>query len=160
MSGKKGQKWGIKGTPMVCEVPKCEKPQKGKGYCDGHLQRLRKYGDVLAKMPLSKSIMHLKNKNTRWKGGSFIVSGRMVIYSPNHPYPNHGGKYVYRYRLAMEKKIGRFLLPNEIVHHKNGNPMDDNTDNLELITHSEHSQKHALLLHRNSKGQFENGMIK
>jgi hypothetical protein len=32
----------------ACSVEGCDRPHKGRGYCDAHLKRLRKYGDPLA----------------------------------------------------------------------------------------------------------------
>lgn len=46
-------------------------------------------------------------------------------------------------RLLMEDKLGRPLLPTEDVHHKDGNPLNNDIDNLEVIDHREHKSKHA-----------------
>jgi hypothetical protein len=43
----------------------------------------------------------------------------------------------------MELQIGRRLLPGEVVHHKNGNKIDNALSNLELMTNSEHSTLHC-----------------
>lgn len=47
-----------------------------------------------------------------------------------------------RHRLIMERKLGRRLTFNEIVHHKNEDKSDDNPDNLELKPRSIHSAMH------------------
>jgi hypothetical protein len=70
------------------------------------------------------------NGNGNWKGGKFVNHhGYSVVYSSN--YPNRG-TYDLEHRLVMEKIVGRKLLPNETVHHKNGVRTDNRPENLEL----------------------------
>lgn len=70
--------------------------------------------------------------NPKWKGGIRIKSGRRYILKREHPQADKKG-YVPQSRLVMEKKLGRFLLPGEIVHHINGDILDDRPENLELF---------------------------
>lgn len=48
------------------------------------------------------------------------------------------------HRVVAEQMIGRALLPNEIVHHKDGNRLNNTPENLEVMTTSEHSRMHML----------------
>lgn len=46
------------------------------------------------------------------------------------------------HRKVMEEKLGRELTPDEIVHHKDENKLNNHPDNLELMTRAEHLAHH------------------
>lgn len=46
-------------------------------------------------------------------------------------------------RIVMENFLGRKLSPEEEVHHKDGDPLNNNIDNLQVMTKSEHLKIHA-----------------
>lgn len=50
----------------------------------------------------------------------------------------------HEHRTVMEKRLGRNLSFNEVVHHKDNDKRNNDPDNLELMTRSEHSRHHAL----------------
>ena len=52
------------------------------------------------------------------------------------------GKKVRTHRWLMEQEIGRKLLPNEHVHHRDGNPLNNAPDNLEVIESAAHMRLH------------------
>jgi len=70
-------------------------------------------------------------KNPRYKGG-YISSGYMMI----------GGKR-YSHTVA-EKKYGRKLQAGEVVHHINGDTLDNRPENLQVMTISEHVAMHQV----------------
>lgn len=87
-----------------------------------------------------------KEKSSTWKGGRIYERGYKLILVDKHPYgikKGSGRLYVREHRLVMEKHLGRYLLPHEIVHHKNGDINDNRIENLELTTQSKHSQFHV-----------------
>jgi hypothetical protein len=85
------------------------------------------------------------DKNHFWTGGRHISRGYVKIWQPHHPCADSKG-YVTEHRLVMEKKVGRFLLRTESVHHINGIKGDNRIENLILFkSESEHQKHHGQL---------------
>lgn len=133
----------------TCSIEGCGRVKIAKGLCGGHYQRLALCGDVQAHRPLGDKSGAL---NPKWRGGVIrFPDGRTLIYAPDHPFPNTLGKYVFRYRLVMEKHIGRYLTKTEVIHHKNGDCTDDRLENLEITNASEHAKIHFGILKRTGR---------
>lgn len=103
--------------------------KKYKGYClDCYYKERNNRNDHISKR-LNKS-------------GHIILTGKPL---QNHPYyyskttcgiPEH--------RYVMEQHLGRYLKPEEVVHHIDGNPQNNQIENLYLCKNqSEHASIHA-----------------
>lgn len=84
-----------------------------------------------------------------WRGGQIIdKNGYRHVWAPDHPECQRLNaaraakangkyyrkeKYIQEHRLVMEKHIGRYLLPSEVVHHRNNDKLDNRIENLELF---------------------------
>jgi len=83
------------------------------------------------------------SQNPAWSGGRKLrADGYVLVYCPDHPHAISDGDntiYVLEHRLVMEKHIGRYLDPQEVVHHIDGNPRNNAIENLQLFaSQSEH----------------------
>ena len=83
-------------------------------------------------------------KNFNWKGGRIKYHGYIYVKNPEHPFANKNG-YIAEHRLIMEKHLGRYLKPNEIIHHKNGIRNDNRIENLELFLREKHPIGHEII---------------
>jgi hypothetical protein len=85
----------------------------------GHLRQLP-HSDRIVKWPLERCRTHHK-------------AGYVMIWAPGHP---RAGKsqYVFEHIIVMERLLGRYMLPGESVHHRNGVKDDNRPENLELWT--------------------------
>lgn len=81
----------------------------------------------------------LGSENYFWKTGRIVDrAGYILVYAPDHPYRNHQNK-VREHRLVMERKLGRYLEPGEVVDHRNGVTDDNRPENLRLFaSNAEH----------------------
>ena len=89
-----------------------------------------------AKIRMKNRRKYNGKNNPNYKYGQKIEKGYIYIYSPNHPRANKN--YVKRANLVMEKHLGRYLKPEEVIHHKDGNRLNDKFFNLELLNKRQH----------------------
>ena len=90
-------------------------------------------------------------KSSSWKGGRTKNSqGYILIQKPNHPFCNNQG-YIRESRFIMEQSLGRYLTPEEVVHHRGikyplrsiENRSDNRIKNLKLFANKkEHIKYH------------------
>lgn len=78
-----------------------------------------------------------------WKGGRQLVGGYWYVYSPDHPMRTKAG-YMLEHRLEMEKKLGRYLKRDEVVHHIDGNPQNNHPENLMVFQTNTHHLRSEL----------------
>lgn len=72
-----------------------------------------------------------------WKGGrQRRHSGYVLIRDPDHPNAWSNG-YVPEHIKVMSEHLGRPMMPDETVHHKNGQRDDNRLGNLEVWSHSQ-----------------------
>lgn len=71
--------------------------------------------------------------NPAWRGGRVIdQDGYVLVKQKGHPHADRHG-YVREHRLVMERELGRYLDPSEIVHHNDGDRGNNDPANLEVF---------------------------
>lgn len=114
----------MNGDP-TCRVDGCEaKRGVSSSLCDSHRYKLARYGTVT---PPDRRLPD---------GTRRVVRGYVRIMRRGHPMASVKG-YVPEHRLVMADHLGRPLLPNENVHHVNGDTLDNRIENLELWVSSQ-----------------------
>ena len=93
------------------------------------------------------------SRNGNWSGGRIVDRGGYILVKcQGHPYANHLG-YVREHRLVMEKILGRYLEPEEVVHHIDDDPSNNDPGNLALFQHN------RIHVSETMKGKVSSGRI-
>ncbi|WP_103730793.1 HNH endonuclease [Novosphingobium sp. HII-3] len=71
---------------------------------------------------------------TWWVNSKGYIEGRVLTAQ--------GHRRVKQHRFVMECHLGRLLREDEHVHHRNGVKSDNQLDNLELLSSSQHTREH------------------
>ena len=131
-----------KGT---CSVEGCPNPFKGKGYCNLHYQRLRKYGDPLGGGRMANEVQdpaeRISESSIWMEDGCLLWIGSYGGGSATGGYGKlrHRGRRVYAHRYAYEAKHGP-IPAGRSVNHICGNTLCVYWGHLELTSHQENLQ--------------------
>lgn len=134
----KGQKaWnkGLRGyyVPTVETIEKLRAVHLGRRNTKATKRKMSESALIAQNRPEQKDrlrLTKLAGKNPQWKGGRYKnTHGYVVVYAPNHPAAQ--GNKALEHRVVVEKILGRYLLPKEIVHHLG--ERDDNRINKLMV---------------------------
>ena len=108
-----------------CSINDCQNPLYAKTFCNKHWRSNHLYGNPLV-------VIKCGRKNT-----GFIHTSGYKAHKIN-------GEFILDHREIMEKHLGRKLLPfpEEIVHHIDGNRINNNISNLTVMSGKEHGELH------------------
>ena len=106
-------------APCQCVVVGCERKPKSVKMCQMHYMRIRVHG---SHGPVESKV--------QWgRTGPYFKEDYMFWHVKDE---NGNRRTLYEHQRVMEEHLGRRLMPDESVHHKNGIRSDNRIENLEL----------------------------
>lgn len=109
-------------VPGVCDVDGCERPAHARGLCRAHLARVETSGSARPEEPLREVTGEGSMSHGYWK----------VCVAADERHLVGGASSTLEHRLVMARALRRPLASDEVVHHRNGDRLDNRLENLEL----------------------------
>jgi hypothetical protein len=145
-----------------CSINGCTEKHFGRGYCRKHYIRFvlgtKKYTPKTSykcEQCGKEFFAQMRSGHRKPRFCSFectglfnrkpfiIKRGYKKLLIPNHPRADGKG-YVFEHIIIMEAHLGESLKPKEVIHHWDGNKLNNNINNLHVFkTHNEHMKFHA-----------------
>src|SRR4051794_11278632 len=82
-----------------------------------------------------KARLYVRGHNRRGSGEGWMEGGYWYVY--------RDGKKIARHRLIVQEREGRLLASDELVHHVDRDPLNNNPDNLVILSRAEHQRLHT-----------------
>lgn len=114
----------------ICQDADCMKPVASRGFCMNHRYVYMRATGVTPRAMATPGT------------GQVTKDGYRRISAPGHPNANRHGR-ILEHRKVLADRLGRPLQPGENAHHKNGNRLDNRSENLELWVTSQPSGQRA-----------------
>lgn len=108
-----------------CAFETCNRVSISLGYCNAHYLQYRK----------GKELKPTRDPSNFGEWGVWTTTSKG--YKVRHKYDRNKTTSQYQHRYVMQEFLGRELLPEENVHHKNGDRSDNRLENLELWSRSQ-----------------------
>ena len=129
----------LKFQKKECRQPGCAGKVKVRGWCNRHYLQFRQ-GIIDEDGKKLRDFIPNGRRPLDWRKE---LAGYILVRAPkDHPHARNDGS-IYEHRLVMEKHLGRYLEPGEVVHHINGVREDNKISNLQLRrSRKEHGHGH------------------